>query len=98
MITVFLSCTKPGKMAAKVSPVEATKYTECVSVKKKRRSSHGAKVYQMAFANLGRNKKKTVLVVISLALSVTLLNVLCSFVGGFDTENIFHNKPAPILS
>ena len=46
--------------------------------------------------NLGRNKKKTVLVVISLALSVTLLNVLCSFVGGFDTENIFHNKPAPI--
>lgn len=86
MITVFLSCTKPGKMAAKVSPVEATKYTECVSVKKKRRSSHGAKVYQMAFANLGRNKKKTVLVVISLALSVTLLNVLCSFVGGFDTE------------
>ena len=86
VITVFLSCTKPGKMAAKVSPVEATKYTECVSVKKKRRSSHGAKVYQMAFANLGRNKKKTVLVVISLALSVTLLNVLCSFVGGFDTE------------
>ena len=35
VITVFLSCTKPGKMAAKVSPVEATKYTECVSVKKK---------------------------------------------------------------
>ena len=27
VITVFLSCTKPGKMAAKVSPVEATKYT-----------------------------------------------------------------------
>ena len=92
VITVFLSCTKPGKMAAKVSPVEATKYTECVSVKKKRRSSHGAKVYQMAFANLGRNKKKTVLVVISLALSVTLLNVLCSFVGGFDTEKYISQR------
>ena len=85
-ITVFLSCAKPGKMAAKVSPVEATKYTERVMTKKKRRSSRGAKVYQMAFANLGRNKKKTVLVVTSLALSVTLFNVLCSFVGGFDTE------------
>ena len=72
--------------------VEATKYTECVSVKKKRRSSHGAKVYQMAFANLGRNKKKTVLVVISLALSVTLLNVLCSFVGGFDTEKYISQR------
>lgn len=84
--TVFLSCKKPGKMAAKVSPVEAAKYTEHVYTKKKRRNFRGAKVYQMAFANLGRNKKKTVLVVISLALSVTLLNELCSFVGGFDME------------
>ena len=40
----------------------------------------------MAFANLGRNKKKTVLVVLSLALSVTLFNALCAFVGGFSME------------
>ena len=40
----------------------------------------------MAFANLGRNKKKTVLVVVSLALSVTLFNALCAFVGGFSME------------
>ena len=86
LITVLLSCSRPGKIASKVSPVEATKYTETMKSKKKKRSTHGAKVYQMAFANLGRNKRKTVLVVISLSLSVVLLNILVTFTGGFDME------------
>ena len=86
IITVFLSCRKPGKIAAKVSPVEAAKYTEGMNGKKKKRHSRGAKVYQMAFANLGRNKKKTALVIVSLTLSVTLLNVLFSLVNGFDMD------------
>ena len=86
IITVFLSCRKPGKMAAKVSPVEAAKYAEGMTSKKRTRHSRGAKVYQMAFANLGRNKKKTALVVVSLTLSVTLLNVLFSLVNGFDMD------------
>ncbi|URW86663.1 FtsX-like permease family protein [Blautia wexlerae] len=58
LLTVLLSCSKPGKMATKVSPVEATKYTDVMQTKKKRRSIRGAKLHQMAFANLGRNKKK----------------------------------------
>ena len=86
LITVFLSCSRPGKIASKVSPVEATKYTETVKSKKKHRTTRGAKIYQMAFANLGRNKRKTVLVVISLSLSVVLLNLLVTFTGGFDME------------
>ena len=86
LITVFLSCSRPGKIASKVSPVEATKYTEIVRSKKEHRTTRGAKVYQMAFANLGRNKRKTVLVVISLSLSVVLLNLLVTFTEGFDME------------
>ncbi len=86
LITVLLSCSRPGKIASKVSPVEATKYTETMKSKKKKRSTRGAKVYQMAFANLGRNKRKTVLVIISLSLSVVLLNILVTFTGGFDME------------
>ena len=86
LLTVLLSCAKPGKIAAKVSPVEAVKYTDVVLSKKNHRSTRGAKLHQMAFANLGRNKKKTVLVVLSLALSVTLFNALCAFVGGFSME------------
>jgi len=86
LVTVLLSCSRPGKIASKVSPVEATKYTEIVRSKKMHRTTRGAKVHQMAFANLGRNKRKTVLVVISLSLSVVLLNILVTFTGGFDME------------
>ena len=86
LFTVLLSCSRPGKIASKVSPVEATKYTEVSQNKKKRRTTRGAKVHQMAFANLGRNKGKTILVVISLSLSVVLLNILVTFTGGFDME------------
>ena len=92
LITVLISCSRPGRLASKVSPVEATKYTEMVKSKKKRRTTRGAKVYQMALANLGRNKTKTILVVISLALSVVLLNVLITFTGGFDMEKYLKNQ------
>ena len=97
LITVLLSCSRPGKIASKVSPVEATKYTEIVKSKKKHRTTRGAKVYQMAFANLGRNKKKTVLVVISLSLSVVLLNILVTFTGALIWKSIWQSRPVLTL-
>ena len=92
LITVLLSCAKPGKMAAKVSPVEAAKYVENTAHKKKKRTTRGAKIHQMAFANLGRNKRKTALVMVSLALAVVLLNILVTFTGGFDMEKYLAKK------
>ena len=93
LLTVLLSCAKPGRIAGKVSPVEAVRYTEqSMGGKKKRRAFRGAKVYQMAFSNLGRSRKKTVLVVISLALSVTLFEEVSLFVGGFDEERYLSKK------
>ena len=86
LATVLISCAKPGRQAGKVSPVEASRYTEKVSGKRKTAAARGAKVRQMALANLGRNRSKTALVVISLALSVILLNCLILFVRGFDME------------
>ena len=92
LITVLLSCAKPGKMAAKVSPVEAAKYVENIAHKKKKRTTRGAKIHQMAFANLGRNKRKTALVLVSLALAVVLLNILVTFTSGFDMEKYLAKK------
>lgn len=86
LFTVIFSCFRPGRIAGKVSPVEATKYTEALNTKKKKRNTRGAKVHQMAFANLGRNKLKTLLVVVSLSLSVVLLNILVTFVSGFSMD------------
>ncbi|MBO4678608.1 MAG: ABC transporter permease [Lachnospiraceae bacterium] len=86
IVTVLFSTSKPGRIAAKVSPVEALRFTEGADIKKKKQSTKGARVSRMAFANMGRNRKKTVLVFVSLALALVLLNSLNLFVGGFDRE------------
>lgn len=86
LATVLLSCEKPGRIAAKVSPIEAAKYTENIQTGKQHRQTRGANVSHMAFANLGRSRSKTVIVFLSLSLSVILLNLLFTFVNGFDME------------
>ncbi len=90
--TVLLSCGKPGRMAAKVSPVEAVKYTEAGSFSRRKRRSEKAGIPRMALANLGRNKKKTVLVVVSLSFSVVLLAVTLLFTGGFSMERYLEKQ------
>lgn len=84
--TVLISVIRPGRTAGKVSPVEALKYNDGKAAGKKKKSTRGAKVTQMAFANVSRNKKKTLTVLVSLALSMVVLNSVNMFVGGFDME------------
>lgn len=84
--TVLISCGRPGRMAAKVSPVEAVKYTEARISSRKERRAKKTGISRMALANMGRNKKKTVLVLVSLSLSVVLLAVTLQFTSGFSME------------
>lgn len=87
LITVFISCHKPGRTAGKVSPIEAVRYTEHLEGKRHtRRTGHGAYVFRMALSNLGRTRKKTLLVVLSLSLAVALLQVTYTFANGFDMD------------
>lgn len=87
LVTVFISCRKPGKMASKVSPIEAVRYTERTNIKKiRRKNKEHLNLLQMAFANLSRNLSKTVLVIISLSLAVVLLQLTVLFTNGFDME------------
>jgi putative ABC transport system permease protein len=87
-ITVFISSRKPGKIAANVSPIEAVRYTGEVSSNKKaiKNSNRGGKIYRMAISNLTRNKKKTVIVIISMSLSLILLNSVFTIANGFDMD------------
>lgn len=92
LVTVTISCMKPGRMAAKVSPIEAFRYTGVTGGKKKeKRSSGRVTVYSMAFANLGRNRGKTAVTVISLSLSVALLTLTVSLTNGFDLDKYVSN-------
>ncbi|SHK69111.1 ABC transporter permease [Hespellia stercorisuis] len=85
LLTIWISTGKPARIAAKVSPVEAVRFTEQSGRRKnKKRSTDGGKLWRMAFSNLGRNRKKTVLVILSLSLALVLLNSVFTVADSFD--------------
>ena len=93
LFTVFISCRKPGKMAGSVSPVEAVRYTEGGKRRKKQKKSEtGAKLHRMALSNMGRNKKKTALVLTSLSLSMMLLCVVLTGVQSFHVDDYLEQR------
>ena len=87
VITVLISCRRPGRVAAAVSPVEALRYTEGSTKKQtgKKRKGSGS-LLSMAKDNLARSKSKTIITVVSMALSVVLLNLTVVFTDGFDMD------------
>ncbi len=87
LMTVALSVNKPGRMAGSVSPVEAVRYTDAASVRKKRRKSvYGNRIAGMAAANLSRSGRRTVLVMLSISLSLVLFNTVYTVSIGFDMD------------
>ncbi|MDO4174935.1 MAG: ABC transporter permease [Eubacteriales bacterium] len=93
LLTVFLSCSRPGRMAAKISPVEAVRYTEGSGSRKTvKQGKKGISLLGMAKANLGRNRGKTIVTLISLALAVVLLNTVMLFTTGFDMDKYLSDR------
>ena len=88
IITVLVSCNKPARYAAKTSPMEAVRYTGLSNYgkKKTKKSAKGVRLYKMAFSNIFRNKKKAFVVIVSLSLSMILLNSVYTIVSGFDMD------------
>ena len=87
-LTVTISCLRPARLAGKVSPMEALRMSDAAitSKKKSKRTRNGASVTGMAWANLGRNKKRTVTVICSLTLGLVLLSCFYAKDAAFDME------------
>ena len=87
LATVLISCRRPGRLAGKVSPVEAVRYTEGKAARPKaRRKGKGVSLFSMAWANLGRSRGKTAITMVSLSLAVVLLTCTATFTAGFDMD------------
>lgn len=84
--TVRLGCRKPQKIASRVSPIEAVTYIDTDQIKRKKKKTGKITVFKLAVENLKREKKKTVIVILSVTLSILLVNGLYSFVIGLDSE------------
>lgn len=86
-LTVWISTRKSAKKASRVSPIEAVRYVEQSTGKiKERKNVKGALLPRMAKANVQRNKGRMVLVIVSLMLSIILLNSVFIFAGSFDED------------
>lgn len=91
-LTVWISCNKPCKLAAQVSPVEAVRYTDKTTYSKiKERKVRKVTAISFACANLGRNRKKVAVVVASLSLSMILMNSVYTMIQGFDMDKFVSN-------
>ena len=87
LVTIFISCRRPGKIAGSVSPIEAAKYSETNTIKKKKKHGvHGARIYAMAFSNIKRQGKRTVITILSLSLSIVLLTEVNTFTKSFSMD------------
>ncbi len=89
-LTVRISCIKPCKMAASVTPIEALRATEGSDSKRKKAadSKKTGKVtpFSMAYGNIRRSNNRTIIVVLSLSLGLILLNSIYSLINGFDMD------------
>lgn len=87
-VTVLSSCLMPAGVAAKVSPMEALRYTEADgNIKRKtKKAQKGASLFCMAWANLGRNRKRTIIVISSLTLGLCLMSFFYAKNLSFDVE------------
>ncbi len=93
-LTVFISCIRPCRIASRVSPVEAVRFTEGKQKKISRTKKKKTKAITMSsfgYANIKRNKKKTLVVVLSLSISLILLNSVYSLIQGFSLDALLSN-------
>lgn len=88
LMTVFISTRKPAKEAGKVSPIEALKSSEVKdNRKRKTKKSTRGNLFRMAISNVLRNRKKSVIVTLSLSLGLIILNCAYSIANSFDMDS-----------
>ncbi len=86
-LTVLVSCMRPAKMAGKVSPIDALRYNDTVRIGRGRKRRHNsASLAALAWSNLGRNRKRTVTVICSLTLGLTLMSCFYAKNASFDMD------------
>ena len=86
-LTVFVSTRKPVRKAANIPPIEAFRFVENDAARQStRRSAPGASLFRLAWSNLGRSRRRTAFIMVSLTLCVVLLNCVGTAAQSVDVE------------
>ena len=92
MITVFLSLLRPMKIAAKVSEVEAMRYTGEQTTKKSRKGYSDITVTRLAMIHLAGNKKKSLITICSMAITGLFFMVVATVLSCADPREAADNS------
>ena len=84
LLTVFLSVMRPARYAAKVSPIDASRYNE-TTIKKKYKSED-ISLGKLARRQVFSNKFRFISIVLSISLSAVILNSVLTYTGNIDLE------------
>lgn len=90
LAAVAISLIKPGRLSSKISPVESMKYSgvKISSSKKERASLKKISIAKIARLNLWRNKKRTIMTMLSLTMSGVLFIIMCSVLKSMNVDNM----------
>lgn len=91
IFSILLGMKKPIQIAIKVTPVEAAKYRECISNGKRYKKRKGAFFWRMAFEQFKKDKKKTVVVLLSLATSLSVFYCLTTIISSQGERTVLPN-------
>ncbi|GKX30522.1 ABC transporter permease [Vallitalea longa] len=92
LFTIVIALMKPSKIAARISPIEALRYSGVATtgkktIKRTKNSRLGA-VGKMAYLNLWRNKKRTIMTILSLTMSGMLFITFTSIFNSMRVDNL----------
>lgn len=84
LLTVFLSVMRPARYAAKVSPIDASRYNEA-EIKKKYKSEE-ISLGKLARRQVFSNKFRFISIILSMSLSAVILNSVLTYTENIDLE------------
>lgn len=87
LITVYLSSLQACKMVERVSPVEALHLAEGEQSQRKIKKNTSVTWWGMALQNVFRNWKKGLIVMLSIALSMVVVDCTVMLVQGYDLDS-----------
>ena len=87
LLTVYLSSLRACKIVERVSPVEALRLAEGEQSQRKIKKNTPVTWWGMAVQNVFRNWKKGLIVMLSIALSMVVVNCIVMLVQGYDFDS-----------
>lgn len=92
LATVWFGSYQPVRMAGKMSPIEAVRYTGARGIKKEKNTKNGGKISHMAWWNAFRDKKQAIVVVLSLFLAMTAFLTISIIMQGKSAKTVLNQS------